>query len=296
MPESIQASQPARYRFIEVRPVAGALGAEVRGIDLASAGEEAMREVHTAFLRYQVLCFRDQSLTVEQHKTFARRFGPLFVHPYVKPLPGHPEVMQIVKEPEDRENFGGRWHADLTYLPEPMLGAALYAVEVPAHGGDTLFASMYAALESLSPGLRELLGRLSAVHDDRASGLFQTHRIRAMGMRDIPRDERGAPIGSRSVHPVLRTHPETGRDALFVNSISTIAFDGMSEEESRPLLAYLFDHLQRPEFTCRLRWEPGSLVLWDNRCTQHLALNDYHGQRRVMRRVLIAGDRPRLKR
>ena len=288
MQSSAQLHRSGSYRHIDVHPIAGALGAEVSGVDLASAGEAALREVHEAFLRHQVLFFRGQRLSVGQQKAFAEQFGPLFVHPYVKPLAGHPEVIEIVKEPGDKGNFGGRWHADLTYLPEPMLGAALYALEVPPHGGDTLFASMYAALEALSPGMQDLLRGLSAVHDDRATGLFQTERIRAMGLRDVARDEHGSPIGSRSVHPVCRAHPVTGRAALFVNCISTIRFDGMSEAESKPVLDYLFRHLQRPEFTCRFRWAPGSLALWDNRCTQHLALNDYHGYRRVMRRVLIA--------
>lgn len=280
------------YRHIEVRPIAGALGAEVDNVDLAELDEESFVEIRRAFLQHLVLFFREQELSVEAQKAFGERFGPLYVHPYVAPLAGHPEVVEVVKDRDDRKNFGGSWHAVLTYLEKPMFGAVLYALEVPPQGGDTLFVNAYCAYETLSPGLQRLLKGLVAVHDDRASGLYDRDKIRSMGLRDVVVDDVGRPLGTRAEHPVLRTHPETGRQALFVNGISTIGFKDMTEEESRPLLDYLCQHLERPEFTCRFRWTPGSVALWDNRCTQHLALNDYHGHRRVMRRVLIAGDRP----
>ena len=280
------------YRHIEVRPIAGALGAEVDNVDLAELDDESFVEIRRAFLQHLVLFFRGQELSIEAQKAFGERFGPLFVHPYVEHLAEHPAVIEIVKDRDDRKNFGGSWHADLTYLEKPMRGAVLYALQVPSHGGDTLFANTYLAYETLSPGLQRLLKGLVAIHDDRATGLYDRERIRSMVLRDVAMDGEGRPLGSRAEHPVLRTHPETGRQALFVNRISTIGFKGMTEEESQPLLVYLCRHLQRPQFTCRFRWTPGSVALWDNRCTQHLALNDYHGHRRVMRRVLIAGDRP----
>ena len=155
-----------------------------------------------------------------------------------------------------------------------------------------MFANMYAAYESLSPAMQRTLRGLRAIHDDRATGLYERERVGSMTMRDVELDENGRPIGTRASHPVVRTHPETGRRGLFVNRISTIGIEGMTEEESAPLLDYLCSHLAKPEFTCRFRWTQGAVAIWDNRCTQHLALNDYQGQRRRMRRVLVSGDRP----
>ena len=280
------------YRRIEVRPLAGALGAEILGADLAALDDATFGEIHQALLDHLVIFFRAQNLSIEAQKAFGERFGPLYVHPYVAPIEGYPEVVEIIKEADDEKNFGGNWHADLTYLEEPMLGAVLYALEVPAHGGDTLFANMYLAYESLSLGMRRLLDGLVAVHDDRATGLFDRAKIRSMGLVASAAAADPATGGSRFAHPAVRTHPETSRNALFVNQSVTIGFEEMTEAESQPILAYLFDHLERPEFTCRFRWEKGSVAVWDNRCTQHRALNDYHGERRVMRRVLIAGERP----
>lgn len=280
------------YRHIQVRPLSGALGAEIAGVALESVSDEAFAEIRTALLEHLVLFFRDQALSIDAQKAFGERFGALYIHPYVRAIEGYPDVIEIVKDRDDRKNFGGNWHADLTYLEAPMLGAVLYALEVPPHGGDTLFANMYAAYESLSLGLKSVLHRVRAVHDDRATGLYDRERIQSMTLRNVAMDDSGRPIGSRYVHPVVRTHPETGRRGLFVNSISTIGFEGMTEAESRPLLNFLCKHLARPEFTCRFRWTAGAVALWDNRCTQHLALNDYHGYRRRMRRVLIGGDQP----
>ena len=280
------------YRYIDVQPLPGALGAEVYGVNLGELDDATFEEVHDAFLRHLVLFFHGQSLSIEAQKAFGERFGSLYVHPYVEPLPGYPEVIEIVKQPADHKNFGGSWHADLTYLEEPMFGAVLYALEVPPEGGDTLFANMYEAYETLSPDMKARLKSLIAIHDDGSSGLFDQERIRSMGLRDIALDEIGRPIGTRSEHPVLRTHPETGRTALFVNRISTIGLKGIPQDEAQALLTELCDHLEQPELTCRFRWTSGSVALWDNRCTQHRALNDYHGHRRVMRRGLIAGARP----
>ena len=281
---------------IEIAPIAGALGAEVHGIDLAEALDDAgFEQVQRAFLEHGVLFFRQQHLTPEQHKRFASRFGTLNIHPYVASLPGHPEVLEFVKEPhETGYNVGGNWHSDTTFLDTPALGSVLYAHEVPPHGGDTIFASSYLAYETLSPGMRRMLGGLRAVHSGEGSygkgGKFDRNRGKgqtAMSI-DIARTEM-----SEASHPVVRVHPQTERKLLFVNPHFTRRFEDMTADESRPLLEFLYAHQQRPEFTCRFRWRKHSVAFWDNRCTQHLAVNDYHGFRRRMHRVTIDGDRPR---
>ncbi len=278
---------------ISIHPVAGALGAEIHGVDLRTLDDEVFASVHEAFLEHQVIFFRDQDLSPEQHKSLSRRFGELYIHPYIAAIEGHPEVIRIVKEPGDKLNFGGSWHADLTYLREPMLGAILHAREVPPVGGDTLFANMYLAYDALSSGMRRMLDALTAVHSARNTGYFKREKVRSMAMVEGANELYDEPEKMAFEHPVVRTHPQTGRKALFVNSLLTIGLKDMTEEESRPILDYLFRHLARPEFTCRFRWTKGAVAIWDNRCVQHFALNDYPGQRRVMQRTIIAGDRPR---
>ena len=206
-----------------------------------------------------------------------------------EPIPEHPDIIAVVKEPGQTTNFGGVWHSDTTYLEAPSLASLLYAKEVPARGGDTLFANMYLAYESLSAGMRRMLDGLSAVN----SAANPKKQVRDGHVEDGSMAGTGRNTAAMfAEHPVVRTHPVTGRKALYVNRAHTVRFKGMTEDESAGLLAYLFDHAVREEFTCRFHWEPGSLALWDNRCTQHYPLNDYHGQRRVMHRVTIAGDRP----
>ena len=275
---------------IEVRPIAGALGAEIRGIDLSeSLSDEQFDTVHRAFLDHQVIFFRDQALDPGSHKELGRRFGDLNIHGYYEALPGHPEILPVLKEPEATENIGGVWHSDVTYLPEPALGSILYALEVPPAGGDTMFASQYRAYESLSDGMKEMLEGLRAIH---SSDLFtnKARRDAANATRTTKLAEVNETI--ESSHPVIRTHPETGRKCLFVNRPFTRRIDGWTAEESRPLLDYLYEQAARPEFTCRFRWRQGSIAFWDNRCTQHYALNDYQGYRRTMHRVTLEGDRP----
>ncbi len=275
---------------IEVRPIAGAIGAEIHGIDLAdSPSDEQFDTVRRAFLDHQVIFFRDQALDPDSHKELGRRFGELNIHGYYKSLPGHPEILPVLKEPEATDNIGGVWHSDVTYLPEPALGSILYALEVPPAGGDTMFASQYRAYESLSDGMKEMLDGLRAIH---SSDIF-TNKAR----RDAANATRTTKLAEidetvESSHPVVRTHPETGRKCLFVNGAFTRRIDGWTVEESRPLLDYLYRQAARPEFTCRFRWQQGSIAFWDNRCTQHYALNDYQGYRRTMHRVTLEGDRP----
>ena len=272
---------------MQVRPIAGALGAEIEGIDLSrppAAG--AVAGIRRALLEHLVIFFRGQKLTPQQQLDFARAFGEPVEYPQLKGLPECPFITPVVKLEHERVNFGGVWHSDTTYLERPPMGSMLYAIEVPPQGGDTLFANQYLAYESLSEGLKRTLDGLVGVNTSVKAQASKTRedRMRAAG------EELKVLVGE---HPVVRTHPETGRKALYVNVGHTERFRGWSEEESRPLLDTLFAHQVRPEFTCRFRWQPGSLAFWDNRCAQHNPVNDYHGYRRVMHRVTLAGDIPR---
>jgi taurine dioxygenase len=274
---------------LEVRPLAGAIGAELAGVDLASEIDDAtIAAMRRVWLDHLVIFFRDQDLAPAQFLAFARRFGEPIEYPFVTGIEGFPVITPVVKLEHERVNFGGLWHSDTTYLDTPPMGTMLIGREVPPHGGDTLFANMYLAYETLSPGMRRLLDGLVAVNTSAKADVTKTREDR---MRDGARaDARQEYIAE---HPVVRTHPETGRKALYVNGGHTLRFRGMTEAESEPLLRFLFAHQARPEFTCRFRWEPGSIAFWDNRCAQHNPINDYHGFRRVMHRVTLAGDRPR---
>ena len=275
-----------------VEPVAGALGAQIHGVDLAlPLSGETLQAVRDALHEYLVIFFRDQDLTAEQHRAFARRLGPLESHPYVAGLAEHPDIIEIVKEPEETHNFGSGWHADLTFLEQPPGGAVLYARAMPPVGGDTMFANMVLAYETLSHGMRRMLEGLSARH---ASGEPELYASEFRGMR-----ERGATDAIEQVHPVVRTHPVTGRKAIFVNPVFTRRFETMTMEESAPVLRYLHEHATRPEFTFRFRWSPRTLLIWDNRVVLHNALNDDFGAarsgtgfRRVLHRATLAGERP----
>ena len=282
------------YQSITVQPVAGSLGAEVSGIDLAGPlSNTAAAEIRRAFTENLVLFFRDQHLTPEQHLAFSGLFGRLCRMPYIKHMDEYPDIIAVLKEADERKisTFGNAWHSDFSFLEEPPLGSILYAREVPSHGGDTLFANMYEAYEALSEGMKRMLLGLKAMHSGKPYGQGGLPKdlktSRSIGI------ERNNPEADREVaHPVVRLHPESGRKALFVNAIYTTRFEDMSEAESRPLLDFLFEHVQRPEFACRFRWAEGSLAVWDNRCTLHYAVNDYDGSRRLMHRTTVAGERP----
>ena len=274
---------------IEVVQLAGALGAEIRGVDLARPlSTQTAAEIRAAWLRHQVIFFREQSLDSEGFMRFARTMGSPVEYPFVKGLPGFPEIIEVKKLEHERVNFGGLWHTDTSYLEQPPSGTMLLAREVPPYGGDTEFASLYAAYDALSDGLKRTLGQLAAVNSSAKADVTKTRedRIKSDGRDDIRTEY-------VSQHPVVRTHPETGRRALYVNGAHTERFAGWTEEESAPLLAWLYRHQERAEFTCRFSWRPGSLALWDNRCALHNPINDYHGFRRVMHRITLAGDRPR---
>ncbi len=271
--------------MITVTPVAGALGAEIGGVDLSLPLDDAVvAEIRAAWLEHLVVFFRDQPISDHAFVAFARRIGDIGRYPFVPGIDGHPEIIAVLKEPHETVNFGGIWHSDTAYLDRPPTGTLLLAREIPPHGGDTLFANQYLAFETLSPGMQALLAPLRAINSSAQADVSKTREDRVAG---------GDACGDyEASHPVVRTHPETGRRALYVNVAHTTRFDGMTEEESAPLLRFLFAHQVRPELTCRFRWQPGSMALWDNRCTQHNPVNDYHGHRRLLHRITLDGDVP----
>jgi len=278
------------YRAITVLPLAGAIGAEITGVDLANdLADATVAEIRRAWLEHLVVFFRDQLLGPVEFLAFARRIGEPVEYPFVKGLDAFPEVIAVTKLPHETVNFGGIWHSDTVYLERPPMATMLIAREVPAYGGDTMFSNMYAAYDALSPGLQGVLENLRAVNSSALADVSKTRedRIRDNGQHGAQEQEYVAE------HPVVRTHPETGRKALYVNEAHTLRFADMTEDESRPLLRYLFGHTTRPEFTCRFRWRVGSVALWDNRCAMHNPVNDYHGHTRTMHRVTLAGDVPR---
>jgi taurine dioxygenase len=277
-----------RNTVLKVQPIAGALGAEIAGVDLgAELSDATIAELRQALLDHLVIFFRDQDLPPARFLALARHFGTPIEYPFVKGLEGFPEIINVAKLEHETVNFGGVWHADTTYLQEPPMATLLVAREVPDTGGDTLFANQYLAYETLSEKLRSLLAGLQGVSSSAKADASRTRedRIRSDGSAEARR----LLVAN---HPAVRTHPETGRKALYVNRAHTVSFAGMTEAESAPLLEFLFRHEIRPEFTCRFRWTPGALAIWDNRCAQHYAVNDYAGHRRIMQRITLAGGVP----
>ncbi len=276
------------YQHITVSPIAGALGAEIGGVDIAAGLDDAtIAEIRQALLEHLVIFFRDQKLDDRSHKEFSRRFGRLFIHPNFDMGQAEPEIVRVVRQPGDERIIGEDWHSDTTMMAEPPMGAILYALEVPPYGGDTLFANQYLAYETLSDGMKAMLANLKVVHSDiKVAGPH--NNLNARRSSKIREDANWQP--TESAHPVVRTHPETGAKCLFVNRSYSIRFDGMTERESTPLLEFLMEHGHRPEFTCRFRWQAGSIAFWDNRCTKHLAVHDAGPFHRRMQRTQIAGD------
>lgn len=275
------------FDTIEARPVSAALGAEIYDADLSQPlSDSQFAEIQRALYHFGVIFFRDQSLTPEQHIAFAERWGPINVNRFFRPVAGYPMIAEVLKEPHQITNIGGDWHTDHSYDDAPALGSILYAHDVPAVGGDTLYASMYLAYDTLSDGLKTMLEGLRAHHSSRLAfgDVAYENDTTTEGRTGNPEL-----AVQDAIHPVVIRHPGSGRKALYVNPGFTIAFEDWSEEESKPLLDYLYAHATRPELLCRFRWEKGAVAIWDNRATWHYALNDYRGERRLMHRITVEG-------
>jgi taurine dioxygenase len=275
---------------IEVRPISGTIGAEIHRVDVSrDLDDSTIGDIRQALLDHCVIFFRDQTLDVERHKAFTRRFGEIFIHPNYKGTQADPEIVEITRLPGDTKIVGEEWHADTTMVAEPPMGAILYAKEVPPYGGDTVFANQYLAYETLSDGMKTMLSSLKALHSDRKVAGPQAN-MNAKRSTKVREDADWRE--TVSAHPVVVTHPETGRKLLYVNHSYTYCFEGMTEAESKPLLGFLLEHGHRPEITCRFRWETGSIAFWDNRVCKHLAIHDAGPFKRMMRRTQICGTRP----
>ena len=276
------------YNTIRVNPLGGALGAEIYGIDLSEAiSDEQLTEVRQVFGQYAVIFFRNQNLSPENEIRFAKRWGEINTNRFFSSVEGYPQIALVVKEPDQKNNIGGSWHTDHSYDIAPALGSMLFAHEVPVSGGDTVFASMYKVYDTLSDGLKSTLSNLRARHS--SAHVFGAARAANGNDDTVGRIKNPEAATQEAIHPVVISHPETGRRSLYVNPGFTLGFEGWSDEESKPLLEYLYAHAARPEFTCRFQWKAGSIAFWDNRATWHLAVNDYQGHRRMMHRITIEG-------
>jgi taurine dioxygenase len=294
----------ARYRHIEAMPLAAAMGAEIRGVQVAHAGDDAFAEIQHALFRHKMIFFRDQHIGHAEHAAFSRRFGPFAEDAYTAGVPDFPDVQPVIKQADDKSAmvFGSGWHTDSPFLPQPPAISTLRAVQVPPFGGDTIWANAALAWRMLSPTMQGMLGGLRV--------RFSMRDVLASAQRHVQVSD--TPIGRLgatrelaelpphllakirgSVHPLLRTHPVSGEKSLYVDGAYAIGIEGLEEAEAAPLLRFLVEHITQPAFTCRLRWEPGTLTLWDNRLCVHQAFNDYGGQHREMYRTTIAGETPR---
>lgn len=274
-------------------PVSPACGSFVKNFDLLAASDGEIEALSNLLAERGVVFLRDQQLTPEDQVAVTARFGAVLRVPYVKHLDEHPDIIAVLKEADEKKisTFGGTWHSDFSFLDQPPSLTVLYGREIPQFGGDTLWSSQYAAFDALSPRMQEMLCGLSAVQTGWPHGTKGPGPNAAVSRSVVM--TRNDPTADREViHPVVRVHPITKRKALFVNPVYTQRFEGMTEEESKPLLAFLFAHATKPEFTCRLQWEEGTLALWDNRCVLHLAINDYDGSRRLLHRTTVAGETP----
>ena len=275
-----------RNHRLDISLTSGALGAMIEGIDLSQPLEDAdVAEMRGALNEHGVIFFRDQKITPEQHIAFAERFGKIDVNRFFRAAPGYPQIAEVRKEPGQTTNIGGGWHTDHSYDQIPALGSILLARETPTRGGDTVFACMNRAYEALSDGLKKTLEGLRAVHSSRHVFGASSDYVKGAGDR-LGNSENAT---QDAIHPVVLRHPESGKKILYVNSGFTTHFEGWTAAESAPLLDYLYEHAARPEFQYRFQWGVGSIAFWDNRSTWHYAVNDYHGARRLMHRITIAG-------
>ena len=271
---------------INIKPIVGNVGVEIHGVDLSKEVPDSIfNEIRSAFIENGLIFFRDQNLAPEEHIRFAKQWGKININRFFTKVDGYAQIAEVRKEPDQKENIGGEWHTDHSYDQIPALGSILLAKEIPSSGGDTLFACMYKAYENLSEGMKTALEGLNAVHSSRhvfgeGSDYSKSSKGR-IGNSELATQE--------AIHPVIITHPESKKKALYVNRGFTLRFEGWTNEESKPLLDYLYDHSASENNTTRFKWSPGSIAFWDNRCTWHNALNDYHGEKRLMHRITIEG-------
>ena len=276
---------------LDIRPLAGSLGAEIHGVSLKSLSDAQFEEIYAAFVAYQVIFFRDQQLCAREYLDFAHRWGGIHQHPFMEHLDEHPGILEIVKTETDTAAFGNAWHSDQMFAEKPAKCTMLHAKEVPAFGGDTVFSNMYDAYEGLSAGMQRLVTRLRGWNTgDRDKLRSRTSpELRARQVMSRMTEKAPGTVQTESAHPLVRTHKDSGRKALYIGG-HTLAIDGWSDAAGRPLIDFLRDHSARPEYTCRFNWTVDSLAIWDNRCVQHYAVNDYPGQRRRMHRITIQGE------
>ncbi|TNE34161.1 MAG: taurine dioxygenase [Alphaproteobacteria bacterium] len=278
------------YNTIEVQPLTSCIGAEIAGVDLSrELTDEQFGEVKDALVHNHVIFFRDQEVTPERQLTFAKRFGTPEVHPIVEGSNAHPELIEVLKPAGEGASFGTGWHTDNTFFEKPTLYTMLYGIDIPPVGGDTLWADMAAAYDALSDKMKELLDGLVAVHSASIAYDPRTTREKYEGKHSL-KYKYSDVVETEVEHPLIRTHDISGRKCIYVNPMFTLRIKGMTKEESAPLLKFLYEFSTKPEFVCRFRWQPKSVAMWDNSCTQHYAMNDYVQYRRFMRRVTIGGD------
>ena len=282
------------YQTMEVRPIAGALGAEIYGANLQDRDDSPMwGELRQAFLEFHVIAVRGQDLSPDDIMRVGGKFGEPNFYPFAKGMEKYPYIHEVIKKEGETENFGNDWHTDTMYLDKPPRATLLFALETPPRGGDTLYVNTAAAYDALSDGMKKMLEGVIGINSGglkhkRAGSRIAHHAgIGGMALQNADKAD-----GFESRHPIVRTHPDTGRKALYVSALHTLRLDSMTEEESRPLIVFLNNHCIESEFSCRVRWEPGQLTIWDNRCTMHNAINDYHGYRRHMRRLTVGPETP----
>jgi len=271
---------------IEIKELKEGVGAEVLGLDLNNLSNSDFSSIKDLFIKYGLIFFRDQSISPDQHISFAERFGEININRFFAKVEGYDQIAEVLKDEDQKLNIGGAWHTDHSYDEKPAMGSILVAKELPDEGGDTLFANMYLAYESLSEGLKETLGSLKAIHSSRHV-FGETSDYGELTKNRIRNPELAT---QDAVHPIIITHPESGKKALYVNPSFTIGIEGWNEEESKALLDYLYSHAVKEENVTRFKWKDGSVAFWDNRCTWHYALNDYAGKRRLMHRITLEGS------
>ena len=288
----------ATNRRIAVKPIAGALGAEISGVDLRDVDDATFDDIHEAWLEHQVVFFRDQDITPEQQIAFSKRFGEIHHHPFIKGMEDYPDILEIIKEESDTRAFGSTWHTDQMFNPKPAKATILYAKETPDAGGDTMFVNMYQAYDTLSEPMKAMISGVKTWNVGSRKKLSETDKMGSSTEGRYKGNEKMAAkvrdpgdLITEAAHPLVRTHPETKKKALYLGNHS-IGLHGFNDKEARPIIDSLMQHAVQPELTCRFRWEVGSMAIWDNRCTMHRALNDYPGKRRRMHRITIAGDAP----